>query len=173
MRIMAPILSFTADEAWSYMESGKGDPSVHLADWPDIKTEMASWQNTALNEKWDVFLKIRDGIMKILETHREKGLIGSSLEACLVLYSEDQTMNDLLKKNALLFPFLFRVSHAEVADKERENMELAAGTAIKVGVKKADGVKCPRCWNYSQAVGKNDKYPELCERCANVMLERR
>ena len=118
-------------------------------------------------------LDIRDTVMKFLEIKREKDIIGSSLEAKIVLYTENDELKSFIRENIDLFPALFKVSQAEVADSRGEDMEKAQDLPLEILIKKADGEKCPRCWNFSEKVGSSKEFPELCQRCSSVMSERR
>ncbi len=169
--IMAPVLSFTTEEVWSFMDFAGRGKSVHMANWPDVE-DMKKWRNGELDEKWDKILDIRDNVMKFLEIKREKDIIGSSLEAKIILYTEDDGLESFIRENIDLFPPLFKVSQAEVADSRGEEMEKSQDLPLEVSIKKADGQKCPRCWNFSEKVGSSKEFPELCERCSSVMSER-
>ena len=140
--------------------------------WPDLEKEMKSWEDRDLDAKWEKILDIRDGMMKILEIKREEGLIGSSLEAAVTLHSDNGNLQGFMKENVGLFPMLFKVSKVEVVEKTEKGMEDIPGKPFKAAVSKADGTKCQRCWNFSDTVGKNKDYPDICERCYNVTLER-
>jgi isoleucyl-tRNA synthetase len=174
VRLLAPVLSFTTEEVWTHMNfSGKLE-SVHMADWPETGSrEPSGWEDKALDDKVAKLLSIRDVVMKVLEIKRESGLIGSSLEARLTLCASDESMGVFLKENKGLMSVVFRVSQIELADKELPGMEAAAGYPFSMGVERAHGEKCPRCWNYSQTVGADKERPELCARCASCMSERR
>jgi len=89
-----------------------------------------------------------------------------------VLSCGDDDMKKFLTDNMDLFPGLFKVSQVEMLDEPKDGMKSVQTLPLKVGVEKASGVKCPRCWNYSETVGKNITYPDLCQRCSNVMTER-
>jgi isoleucyl-tRNA synthetase len=171
-RIMAPILAFTAEEVWQHVSMKGKDQSVHMSDWPDIKKEMSGWENRDLDAKWDRILDIKDEIMKFLERKREEGLIGSSLEARISMYADDDKMKSFLHGNIGILPLLFRVSQATVTDEPEEGMEDTSGFPLKVKIYRARGEKCPRCWNFSETVGENKEYPELCKRCSEVISER-
>jgi isoleucyl-tRNA synthetase len=172
VRVLAPILSFTAEEVWDHMTLAAKQDSVHMSYWPNIEEEMAGWDDEGLNAKWKDILQIRDGIMKSLELKREESLIGSSLEAKVALYSEDKDVLTFLNENLKLFPGLFKVSQVEVSDKVLEGMEDVLGTSLKAKIERASGEKCQRCWNFSETVGQNKDNPDLCERCYNVISER-
>ncbi|MGB2600491.1 MAG: isoleucine--tRNA ligase [Candidatus Omnitrophota bacterium] len=172
VRVLAPILSFTAEEVWDHMALVGKEDSVHTAYWPDIKKEMHGWEDKELDAKWKDMLQIRDGIMKSLELKREEALIGSSLEAKVTLYSDDTGVLDFLYENAKLFPGLLKVSQVKVSDKAEEGMEDVSGTSLKAKIERASGEKCQRCWNFSETVGQNKDNPDLCGRCYNVISER-
>ncbi|MFC1548924.1 isoleucine--tRNA ligase, partial [Candidatus Omnitrophota bacterium] len=171
-RILAPILSYTAEEIWGHMDLEGKEESVHMSYWPDLEKEMKSWEDRDLDAKWEKILDIRDGMMKILEIKREEGMIGSSLEAAVTLHSDNDNLQGFMKENVGLFPMLFKVSKVEVVEKTEKGMEDIPGKPFKAAVSKADGTKCQRCWNFSDTVGKNKDYPDICERCYNVTLER-
>ena len=172
VRIMAPVLVFTTEEVWGQMTLGAKEESVHMADWPDVSGNIKAWRDSELDQKWAKLLEIRDSVMKFLELEREKGVIGSSLEAAVMISSEEDDMKKFLEDNINLLPGLCKVSQVELFDDPENSMESVKVLPLKVGVKKANGVKCPRCWNYSETVGKDKTHPDLCERCSNVMTER-
>ncbi|MBD3380373.1 MAG: isoleucine--tRNA ligase [Candidatus Omnitrophica bacterium] len=171
VRVMAPVLAFTAEEAWEHVPGRKKEQSVHMADWPD-RGEADAWADPELDRRWKEILRLRESVMKVLEVKREEGLIGSSLEAALTLYSDDDGMRDFLESNSGLFPYLFKVSAADVLESPGKEMEKVAALPIMIGVSRSPGEKCPRCWNYSETVGKSKRHPELCRRCDNVIAER-
>jgi len=171
-RLMAPVLSFTMEEVWQRMDYASKKESVHMADWPDAEKEMKGWKDEALDAKWGEILAIRDDVMKFLELKREKGVIKSSLEASVVLYSDNDRTDKFIRGNIGLLTVLFKVSQAEAASEPEDDMESASGVPLKIGVRKARGVKCERCWNYSETVGQNENSPDLCQRCYNVISER-
>ena len=172
VRMLAPILSFTAEEIWGNIEFGEKEPSVHLSDWPDPDTETRLWKDEGLDAKWQDLLAIRDGVMKALERKRGNALIGSSLEAAITLYSDNDKMLSFIRENVDLLPGLFKVSQVTVAEKALLDMEDVASFPLKIGIEKARGGKCQRCWNFSETVGKSKDHPELCERCYDILAER-
>jgi len=172
VRVMAPLLSFTSEEAWGFIERPGKAESVHTADWPDPEKEMSGWKDEVLDSKWEKLLGIRDAVMKMLETRREKGLLGSSLEAGITLYSDDKDMSRFIRDNEGLFPAVLKVSQAGVLEERAQGMEEAAGFPLFVGVEKARGSKCQRCWNWRETVGDNNEAPDICERCYKVIQER-
>jgi len=172
-RVMAPILSFTTEEVWAKVEFTGKERSIHMSDWPDIDPASTDSENEKLDTKWKKILDIRNGIMKLLEVKREKGLIGSSLEASVELYTADIDRRDFLKTGETLFAGIFKVSEVLISEKMTPGMEEIPGEPkIKAVVMKASGRKCERCWNFSRAVEKNKENSDLCERCRKVILER-
>lgn len=154
-RLMAPILVFTADEAWENLP-GTRPASVHIAEFPAA----AGRQDSELLARWEKIFDIRDEVLKTLEDARNEKLIGSSLEAKVVLSAPAESFA-LLKQYEADLRYIFIVSQ----------VELSEGDSLKVAVEKADGEKCERCWNYSTRVGDAAKYPTACERCVEALNE--
>ena len=169
-RIMAPLISFTSDEVWSFVNLAGKEESIHMEDWPEVEEEMKGWKNESLSEKWQKLLSLRDNVMKFLELEREKGLIGSSLDASVSLCSEEKETIQFLKDNKDLLPGLFKVSQLDLRE-DSSGMQEIPESGVFISVSKAEGKKCPRCWNYTLDVGKNKEYPELCGKCCKVAME--
>jgi len=156
-RLMAPLLAFTADEAWENLPN-PSVPSVHMAEFP-VATDA---DNSGLMERWERIFAIRDEVLKALEAARNDKKIGSSLEAKVVLTTDAATTRFLLDYYEQL-RYIFIVSQVEV----REGSEFAVEIVV------ADGQKCERCWNYSIRVGEFSSYPTVCERCNDALGEMR
>ena len=154
-RLLAPMLAFTSDEAWENLP-GQTLESVHMAEFP--KAAGAIDEKLAAN--WERLFEIRDDVLKALETARGEKVIGSSLEAKLIL-SADKETTLFLSDYFTQLRYLFIVSQVEVHE--------ADGFGVRI--EKADGGKCERCWNYSIRVGEFEKYPTVCERCAEALDE--
>ncbi len=165
LRMSAPILAFTADEAWRtipYAKQAGLAESVHLAEFP---VPDAAWKNDALAAEWDRLWEIRSEVTKALETARQAEMIGSSLEAMVGLRGDAE--RERLRKYAEELPGLFIVSHVDLDDAGADTETAIPGLRIRVA--QAPGEKCERCWRYSTQVGKNERHPTLCERCADVV----
>ncbi len=154
-RLLAPILAFTADEAFENLPNQKLE-SVHLAQFPKV----SGADNSQLLSDWERIFSIRDEVLKRLEEARTAKEIGSSLEAKVILTTDKETTRFLLPFYEDL-RYIFIVSQVEVHE----------GDAQAVEIQKADGEKCERCWNYSARVGESEKYPTVCERCVNALSE--
>ncbi len=157
-RILAPVLSFTCEEVWQ--NAGKTS-SIHLEAWPKPNPK---YRQASLEEKWQKFLLIRDQVLKAIEEKREKKEIGNSLEADVELTFFRNEDRDFLKNFEKDLPGLLLVSHVTLATGSGAN-----GSPMSVAVVKASGVKCERCWNYRESVGKDKEHPALCYRCADVV----
>lgn len=154
-RLLAPLLAFTADEAWESIP-GQTVPSVHIAEFPVI----AGQADGGLLQDWERIFAIRDEVLKALEEARMAKQIGSSLEAKVILTTDAGTTRFLLDYYRQL-RYIFIVSQIEVRE----------GDSLEVEIQKADGAKCERCWNYSTRVGEFEKYPTVCERCNDALSE--
>lgn len=164
-KLVAPILSHTADEVWGFIPSVK-EESVQLTDMPDYE-ELPKAK--ALEEKWTSFMKLRDDVLKALEEARNEKVIGKSLTAKITLYVNEQ-VKDLLDSIDENLEQLFIVSDFELAGKLEDAPENALkfeNTAIVVT--KAEGETCERCWIVTPEVGKSKEYETLCPRCADVV----
>ena len=168
-RLLAPILSHTAEEIWQNMRHLPGDPeSVHLTDMPALKEE---YFDRELERRWDGLLEVRGAVSKALELARERKLIGTSLEAEVEIYP-DGARAGLLKEYVEQLPTVFIVSRVEVYEPGSlvpEDAYQANGLAVKV--RKAPGARCERCWVYDTTVGEDGDHPGLCSRCREVLRE--
>ncbi|MBQ8396512.1 MAG: class I tRNA ligase family protein, partial [Oscillospiraceae bacterium] len=165
-RLVAPILSFTADEIWSYIpHSKKDDPrSIFLNDMPkvsghDFDTEFVS--------KWEFIYNLRVDAKKALELKRADKVIGSSLEADMVIHASGADYDRLCAVKDIL-PAVFIVSRVEVVNGGEAEFT-GETTGLGFDVAKASGEKCERCWIYSDTVGTDDEHPTLCSRCAHTV----
>jgi isoleucyl-tRNA synthetase len=170
-KLMAPILSFTAEEIWRMLpDSGcqEGRPSVHLASFPVATPQR---DTAALKERWERLLYIRTVVQGALEMQRREKVIGSSLEARVILQASPPTY-DFLQSYEADLPALFIVSQvllSRVAAVSLEGHLLSDSSGFAVDVSKATGAKCERCWNYRPAVGTFADHPTLCDRCVEAI----
>lgn len=156
-KLLTPILVFTAEEIWENIshKAGVDTESPLLSDWPLPKSQ---YDNKAIEEKWDEILSIKELVAKELEVARASKIIGHSLNAKVILNASKkyEFLNSILP----ILKDVFIVSQVELEKDTTETNE------IKVKISQADGEKCERCWGYSTTVGKNEKYPTLCDKCA-------
>jgi isoleucyl-tRNA synthetase len=161
-RLIAPILSFTADEVWQLLPKVEGrEPSVHLALFPNM-LDIIPGSVRKIEEDWEQLLTVRDAVLTSLEAARQSKQIGKgldakvSIEASDLLYALLQTYEPSLKE-------LFNVSQVELVRAEKPSDQ------VNVTTLPADGLKCERCWNYTTDVGQDSRYPTVCLRCADAL----
>ncbi|HEY7545135.1 MAG TPA: class I tRNA ligase family protein, partial [Blastocatellia bacterium] len=155
-RLLAPILSFTADEIWENIPARR-EMSVHLAEFPE-----AAEIDRELMARWEKLFGIRSTVQKALEEKRNEKLIGASLEAKLRLHAGGETYALLERYNDQLAS-IFIVSQVELQRSEQEG--------LRVEVERASGAKCERCWNWSETVGQDARFPTLDARCVRQIEE--
>ena len=166
-QMMAPILSFTAEEIWTYLpEKFKNEKSVLLTGFP---VESDKELDPELSNRWEKLIQLRVEVAKSLENSRAQKLIGSSLEASVHLGASGELFR-FLKEVEWDLPMLFIVSQVVVAEQFSQEVRETSIGRLSVEISKARGAKCERCWNYSEQVGKNPVHPPLCERCVPVVL---
>ena len=167
LKILAPILSFTCEEAWSALYPGKGSVHLSLWDWQD--KGLAKWPDKALDEKWARLLEIRQEVLAGLEKKRISGEIKSSLEAKIILQSDKDELMKFLKENIKDLPALFITSQVEIKKGKFEDSNKCASLPLWISVEKAGGAKCARCWNYRETVGSDKEFEDICSRCRSVV----
>jgi isoleucyl-tRNA synthetase len=167
-RLLAPIMTFTCEEVWQYLPRAAGrEESVHLAQFLTSAEILGSAPKTdaKADEEWARLRSVRNEVLKALESARNNKLIGTALEAQVAITAADP-LYSLLQRYADQLRYLFIVSQVALAQGSGN------GTgSVKVEVKKAEGAKCERCWNYSTHVGEDKNYPTVCERCSAVLKE--
>jgi len=168
-KMVAPILSFTAEEIWENLPTeAREAESVFLADWYVNNDE---YLNPELDEKWQQIIKLRKEVNKKLEKARqgENKIIGNSLDAKVSLYTEDNPLKEFIKENLELLETVFIVSDIEVVDSSDDNFTAAEEIEnLKIKITHADGEKCERCWKYDD-LGTDPEHPTLCPRCTGVL----
>ena len=163
LRLVAPILSFTADEAWQFMPKMLSRPeSVHLSLFPianDVTGEIRDREQASrLRADWDYLFTVRELALRQLEELRNDKTIKANLEARVTITASGEDYQRLAQYADKLAAF-FVVSQVEVKAS-------ASASAIAFEVGKAEGVKCERCWNFSTHVGEDATFPTVCERCS-------
>jgi len=169
-RLLAPILSFTCEEVWQHLPKVADRlESVHLAEFPStaniLGDKSAPEEDARQQQDWTTLLAVREQAMKALEEERNSKRIGKSLEAQLAITAADPAYSVLTRFKDQL-RYLFIVSAVTLT----EGSGNGSG-GVHVEVKKAEGAKCDRCWNYSTHVGEDKTYPTICERCSAVLKE--
>ncbi len=159
IRMLAPILAHTAEEAWAAMKFKSQDvESVHLAEMPKVD-ESIDWQ--AEEERWQKLMGLRDEVLRVLEELRQEKKIASNQEAGVAVYCSDEELVGILYEFGLeQFAALCIVSEV-ILQKDADKTHVAA--------KKSSYKKCQRCWNLWPSVGADKKHHDLCKRCVSVV----
>jgi isoleucyl-tRNA synthetase len=166
-RLLAPILSFTADEVWRYLPGSRRE-SVFLETWYEGLMPLEGSAEGLDRVFWDTLFRVRDMVSKELERLRVEGAIGSSLDAEVDLYCDEGLYQTLLRiGDELRFVFITSEAriwplagheHAGVAT-ELAGFRVAAFTSVHA--------KCARCWHHREDVGADARHPALCGRCVS------
>ncbi len=170
IKLLAPVLSFTAEDAWRvYLkEQGKDFESIHLQEFEEFNIDENLYKKD--EDKWDRIFTIRDAVNKALEEAKNEKLIGHTLEAKVIIKPEKEKLKKFLEENKNLLNFAFIVSQVEIVEDYKGKVYYKDEDMV-IGITKADGKKCARCWNWSEYVGKDPDYPELCERCSKILRQ--
>jgi isoleucyl-tRNA synthetase len=160
-QMLAPILAYTADEAWEFIP-GKPTASVHEAKWEGSVLKLSSKES----DDWTFLLKARTDWLPILEVSRREKIIGKSLDAkiCLTASLLPELANDKQLREA--FKELLNVSQIEYSEANLPGA-VASGTSIT----HADGQKCERCWHWEMDIGQNAEHPTICGRCVEAVKQ--
>jgi isoleucyl-tRNA synthetase len=157
-RLLAPVLAFTADEIWESLPGARA-ASVHMAEFPEVKDRP---DDKDLLARWERLFDVRSAVQKVLEEKRNEKLIGASLEARVRITAGRETL-DLLREYEDQLPTIFIVSRVELQE--------SGSDELQIEVEHAAGAKCERCWNWSETVGADPRYPTLDARCVRQIEE--
>jgi len=149
-RLLAPILVFTAEEAWGYL----GDRgSIHLQLFPEPQ---AAWRDSSVRTEVEELLKLRGVIGQAIEQARQEKLIGNALEAAVVLHCDQRFATSIPREEIEEFFIL-------------SDLKLEPAREPSAAINKTPNQKCARCWRHRTTVGASAAHPELCDRCAAVV----
>ena len=165
VRLLAPILAFTANEIWEAMPHAEGanELNVMLNDMPGVQASYNFDDVTA--DRWTRLIALRDDVNKALELARNEKIIGKPLEAAVTLCVSEAARADFEKIADMPLPNLFIVSAVEVVYGDGEGVAGESFSGVKVKIAPSTDKKCPRCWTHSPSVGECAEHPELCSRC--------
>lgn len=168
--MLTPVLAYTTEEVWQFMphRASHNPESVQLNDWPVVNEK---YDDKQLEEKWQRILEYRADVSKALEIARAGKVIGSSLEAKVTVYADDKNHEFIkaLEKEALTIFIVSGFELKKLADAPADAYTGETVEGLKVAVETAAGVKCERCWMYSESVGTHEEHPAICDRCAGVV----
>ncbi|MDX2187884.1 MAG: isoleucine--tRNA ligase [Opitutaceae bacterium] len=165
VRMLAPVLTFTADEAWAYSSGDRRQEfvaeSIHLQDWPETPAE---WLNAQVEAEFDAILKVRASVTEAIEPHRAAGRLGKSLDAAIrIELSSSDPSKSVLEKHVESLPELFIVSRVELTP--------GGGASTSIGVTPCEEsglVRCPRCWRWVPALEATPR-GDACPRCSKAL----
>ena len=167
VRLVAPILSFTADEVWEYLPVVQGrEASVHLALFPEPR-EIFSEEPGGLLEEWRQIFAVRDAALQALEAARQEKKIGKALEADVEIRATGKTL-ELLRSHADGLKEILNVSRVTVLDGSEVDRR---GADVFYTVLPARGQKCARCWNFMPEVSNYGIWENVCTRCQGALTE--
>jgi len=166
-RLMAPILSFTADELWRYLPAAR-EESVHIAVFPS-SAELDALADADLVARWQRLTDLREQVLAEIEPLRKDKRIGSSLQAKVVVSATAAELAQL-EPYAKQLPMLFIVSDVQLRPAP-DDVEAHAEARPRVAIERAGGVKCERCWRYVPEVSADPAWAGLCDRCQNSLAE--
>ena len=161
VRILAPVLVHTAEEAWAAMKFKSQEvDSVHLAEMPrvDDSIDLASAE-----PRWQKLMGLRDEVLRVLESLRQEKKIASNQEASVTIYCDDEDAGLVNDFGLEQFAALCIVSEVKLHKDTGETTVAAQKSSFK---------KCQRCWNYWPSVGTDNEYADLCERCVSIVRKR-
>ena len=165
VKLMAPILSFTAEEIWGYLPKSGEPDSVLLSAFPE---PAEGFPDEALLEKWDLLLKVRSEVNRALEQARREKRIGNALEAQVTIGAAGDLLDRLKTQQAELLT-LTMVSQLDIQPGPLAGLESQELPGLTIAVERAPGDKCERCWFYLTSVGEDETQPQLCSRCRQIL----
>lgn len=161
-RWVAPILSFTAEEIWTFIP-GDRETSIFLAEWYSLPLAESTY---ITDSDWALIAEARNAVNKVLEGKKEEG-IQKSLEAEVTLYADSELQNALSKLgNELRFVLITSEAHLKSIT-DADGAEATEVEDLKLSVVKTAYAKCERCWHHREDVGSHKEYPEICGRCVD------
>jgi isoleucyl-tRNA synthetase len=164
IRLLAPILSFTAEEIWHSLSTYEGrEVSVHLTQFPEVNPE---YMDAGLAHNWSTMIALKGEISKAIEIARKNKVVGHSLDARVDISPPDNFRSFMEMHHEDLKTLLI-LSQVTIVDKSeiKDPYMSEEFPGLTIGVAKARGKKCDRCWVYSESVGADREHPTICERC--------
>ncbi len=163
-RLLAPVLTFTAEEVWLALPPCAGrEASVHLATFPEVNP---AYMDAGLAQNWNTMISLRGEIARAIEIARKNKVVGHSLDARVDISPPDK-LRTFLEAHSEDLKTLLILSQVNIVEQVdiKDPYVSTEFPGLTVGVTKAAGIKCDRCWVYSETVGLNEEHPAICERC--------
>ena len=197
-KAIAPVLAHTAEDIWQHLPYPVPQKSVFQAGWLVAHDEWFcnhDFEETKLFLKWEHIRELRSEVNKVMEAARNGKLIGAPLEAKVLLVVSDSGLKNYLESFGDELRYLFIASQVEIVETLPKNTQFSSDVILKIrenlpaedqanvgasvygdvpkslqiAVVKADGEKCPRCWNYSTHIGESAEHPHICDRCVGAL----
>jgi isoleucyl-tRNA synthetase len=169
LRLMSPVLSFTAAEVWPFLPADANrEENVFVARFPSLKDE---YLDEELNTTWGKLQEIRTEITKVLEVARREKLIGHSLEAEVSVTVSGELEKFLTDKWDTLAMICIVSGIKKVGDAGPDAVTSELYPEMSIDVRAAETQKCERCWMRSETVGQDMNHPQICGRCSTVMAQ--
>ncbi len=168
VRLMAPIMSFTAEEIWDFLPARqRKEDSIHLARFPAANPEHV---DAALDEAWKKMLAVRGEVSKVIEMARKDKVLGHSMDAAVEI-APPEAFRGLLETHREDMRAILIVSQVDIVAADRISAPYRSTEieGLTIGVAKAPGKKCSRCWIYSESVGQDTEHPLICSRCLKTI----
>ncbi len=169
VRLMAPVLSFTAEEIWQYMKGETRSESVHMETFIPVKEQ---FRDSKLAARWEQIILVRKEVTKALEQARKNKKIGHSLDADVQLGLSEELMERLAPYEKQLRS-IFIVSSVELMPLDRMEQGQPSETVpgLRILVSPSTAPKCERCWVHDSTIGQNADHPTLCKRCVDALRQ--
>jgi len=161
LRLLAPLSSFTAEEAYRMSPLKKKFESIFLCEFPTVKTDL---ENRELAYEFTQLLEVRNEVLKSLEVERAQGRLRASIDAGIHVAAKDESLAALLRKYSNDLAELFIVSEVILEDWDNMTSDVK-GAELAVLVGKPSGTKCVRCWLWSETTGTHPEHPGICDKC--------
>ena len=172
VRDMAPVLSFTAEEIFHHLPNDLRDDLPTVFALPPVDSKPYLLED-GVRDDWNVLLAVRGAVTRAIEPLRRDSVVGHALDTSVTLYVADELRERLegLHTDLRAFFIVSQLHLAPLAEAPADAVQDAEVAGLAVGVAKAAGEKCERCWIYSTELGSDPAHPTLCPRCARVMAE--
>lgn len=171
IKIMAPILPFTAEEIWRKLPKKEAEsPSVFMLDWPDSSDNFLQAEQA---DRWEQLLKIRSETHKLLANIRQEQEINTLFQASVILYASSPKIYDLLDMYIDDLEEIFMAARVRLMPPDSpipEGTHKVEGIDdLVIDIRHIAGEKCERCWTYSDTVRTNEQHPGLCNGCIAIL----
>lgn len=171
VRDMAPVLSFTAEEVYNHTPDALKDPAIKTVFALPVADTQAFVLDEAGRKQWQMLLDIRAAVTQAIEPVRKSGVVGHSLDTCVTLFVSDavRATCQAVGTDLRAFCIVSQLRMEPLADAPADAVMAENVPDLRIGVEKAQGEKCERCWIYSTELGTDAAHPTLCPRCTAVM----